>query len=85
MAMSMYKCFGYPTGVGALVIKKSLMGRMRKSYFAGGTVKFVSVPGPGYETETGYARFEVSEAPQYHFFKRVRADSGMTGWNAEFS
>lgn len=59
MAISMYNCFGYPTGVGPLVIKKSLLETMRKSYFAGGTVKCVSVPGPAFVSETGYAKFEV--------------------------
>ncbi|CAN8071547.1 unnamed protein product [Agarophyton chilense] len=41
--LSFYKMFGYPTGIGALVVRKDAMQMLRKQWFAGGTVKFVSV------------------------------------------
>ena len=45
MAISFYKMFGYPTGVGALVVWKDFLVKLRKPYFGGGTVGFVQVPG----------------------------------------
>ena len=53
--------FGYPTGVGALVARKDFLAKLRKPYFAGGTVEFVQVPGiVVHESESLYERFEVS-------------------------
>jgi molybdenum cofactor sulfurtransferase len=37
MAVSFYKMFGYPTGVGALVVKKSFLAKLKRPWFAGGT------------------------------------------------
>lgn len=45
MAVSFYKMFGYPTGVGALIVKKSFLGQLKRPWFAGGTVDVVQVPG----------------------------------------
>ncbi|KAF8911556.1 pyridoxal phosphate-dependent transferase [Gymnopilus junonius] len=45
MAISFYKMFGYPTGVGALIIKKSFLTQLKRPWFAGGTVDIVQVPG----------------------------------------
>ncbi|KAJ6506188.1 pyridoxal phosphate-dependent transferase [Mycena vitilis] len=45
MAVSFYKMFGFPTGVGALIAKKSFLRRLRRPWFAGGTVDIVQVPG----------------------------------------
>lgn len=45
MAVSFYKMFGFPTGVGALVVKKSFLTHLRRPWFAGGTVDLVQVPG----------------------------------------
>ena len=43
VALSFYKLFGYPTGVGALVARHDALRMLRRKYFAGGTVDFVSV------------------------------------------
>jgi molybdenum cofactor sulfurtransferase len=43
MAVSFYKMFGYPTGVGALVVKKSFLAKLRRPWFAGGTGELVSL------------------------------------------
>lgn len=45
MALSFYKMFGFPTGVGALVVKKSFLRQLKRPWFAGGTVDIVQVPG----------------------------------------
>lgn len=45
MAISFYKMFGYPTGVGALIVKESFLKQLRRPWFAGGTVDFVQAPG----------------------------------------
>ena len=41
--ISFYKMFGYPTGVGCLLLKRSAFGKLKKPWFAGGTVSLVSV------------------------------------------
>jgi molybdenum cofactor sulfurtransferase len=45
MAISFYKMFGFPTGVGALVVKKSFLEILERPWFAGGNVALVQVPG----------------------------------------
>ena len=45
MAVSFYKMFGFPTGVGCLVAKKSFLRQLKRPWFAGGTVEVVQVPG----------------------------------------
>jgi selenocysteine lyase/cysteine desulfurase len=43
VVMSFYKLFGYPTGIGALVARRDALARLRRPWFAGGTVDFASV------------------------------------------
>ncbi|HKG92162.1 MAG TPA: aminotransferase class V-fold PLP-dependent enzyme [Gemmatimonadaceae bacterium] len=43
MAVSFYKMFGYPTGVGALVARREKLRKLRRVWFGGGTVRFASV------------------------------------------
>jgi selenocysteine lyase/cysteine desulfurase len=43
VSMSFYKMFGYPTGIGCLLIKKSKFETLQKPWFAGGTVDMVGV------------------------------------------
>ncbi len=43
VAVSFYKLFGYPTGVGALVARRDALAILRRRYFGGGTVQFASV------------------------------------------
>lgn len=45
MAVSFYKMFGYPTGVGALIIKTAFLAQLKRPWFSGGTVDVVQVPG----------------------------------------
>lgn len=38
ISISFYKIFGYPTGLGALLVKRSSETLLTKTYFGGGTV-----------------------------------------------
>ncbi|KAI6210488.1 Molybdenum cofactor sulfurase [Aphelenchoides besseyi] len=42
VAFSFYKLFGYPTGIGALIIRRSQAHLLRKRFIGGGTVEFLS-------------------------------------------
>jgi selenocysteine lyase/cysteine desulfurase len=42
VALSFYKMFGYPTGVGALIARRETLRMLERPWFAGGTVDFVS-------------------------------------------
>lgn len=61
VCVSFYKMFGFPTGVGALLTRKSALKKLRRPWFGGGTVRFVSAQsevhllhttGRGYEDGT---------------------------------
>ncbi len=56
--VSFYKMFGYPTGVGALLIRKTALRNLHRPWFAGGTVNFVSVQGQLHILSEGEAAFE---------------------------
>ncbi|TFK21982.1 methyltransferase type 11 [Coprinopsis marcescibilis] len=45
MAISFYKMFGFPTGIGALIVKRSFLAELKRPWFSGGTVDIVQVPG----------------------------------------
>ena len=45
MAVSFYKMFGYPTGIGALIVKTAFLAQLKRPWFSGGTVDVVQVPG----------------------------------------
>ena len=45
VTISFYKMFGYPTGVGCLLIRNATLSRLRRPWFAGGTVNFATVQG----------------------------------------
>ncbi len=58
MALSFYKMFGYPTGIGALVAKRSKLAKLRRPWFSGGTITVASVQGDRYYMAEGEAAFE---------------------------
>jgi selenocysteine lyase/cysteine desulfurase len=58
VSLSFYKMFGYPTGVGALLIRKSAYPILRRPWFAGGTVNFTSVQARAHMLYKGEAAFE---------------------------
>jgi selenocysteine lyase/cysteine desulfurase len=45
VTVSFYKMFGYPTGVGCLIAKTETLRKLRRPWFAGGTVNFATVQG----------------------------------------
>ena len=46
VCVSFYKMFGYPTGVGCLLVRNTAFSKLRRPWFAGGTVNFATVQGP---------------------------------------
>jgi len=58
MVLSFYKIFGYPTGVGALIVRRAKLAKLRRPWFAGGTITFASVQGEGFYLTPGEAGFE---------------------------
>lgn len=58
VSMSFYKIFGYPTGIGCLLIKKSTFNKLQKPWFAGGTVTLVSAVTQNKFLASGHERFE---------------------------
>ncbi len=58
IAISLYKLLGYPTGVGCLLARKQALARLRRPWFAGGTIATVSVQGDWHTMADGEARFE---------------------------
>jgi molybdenum cofactor sulfurtransferase len=56
--ISFYKIFGYPTGVGALIARKAALRKLRRPWFAGGTITVASVGGDRYFMQDGAEAFE---------------------------
>ncbi|EEY21360.1 molybdenum cofactor sulfurase [Verticillium alfalfae VaMs.102] len=58
--VSWYKVFGYPTGVGCLVVKKDAMARLERPWFSGGTVAaaFVGNGAEWHVQQVGEAGYE---------------------------
>ena len=56
--ISFYKIFGYPTGLGALIARKSALAKLHRPWFAGGTITVASVQGNKYYLADGAAAFE---------------------------
>jgi molybdenum cofactor sulfurtransferase len=45
VTISFYKMFGYPTGVGCLIVRNAVLPKLKRPWFAGGTVNFATVQG----------------------------------------
>lgn len=58
VSLSFYKLFGYPTGVGALIARRKALTRLRRPWFAGGTITVASVQGDAYFLHEGAEAFE---------------------------
>jgi selenocysteine lyase/cysteine desulfurase len=56
--VSWYKVFGYPTGVGCLIARREALARLRRPWFAGGSVYLASVQGDWHTLAPDEARFE---------------------------
>jgi selenocysteine lyase/cysteine desulfurase len=58
VALSFYKMFGYPTGVGVLIARRDALAALERPSFAGGTVEFVSVQHRTHMLKAGAEGFE---------------------------
>jgi selenocysteine lyase/cysteine desulfurase len=58
VCVSFYKMFGFPTGLGVLIARRDSLARLRRPWFAGGTVEYVSVEGQKHRLRPGAEAFE---------------------------
>jgi len=58
VAVSWYKALGYPTGIGSLIVRHDALARLRRPWFAGGTIGVVSVAEPRHTLAPGVTGFE---------------------------
>jgi len=58
VTVSWYKAFGYPTGVGSLIVRHEALARLRRPWFAGGTIDVASVVEPRHTLAAGTMGFE---------------------------
>ena len=58
VALSFYKMFGYPTGVGALIARWPALEKLHRPWFAGGTISVASVQADRHYLAAGSAAFE---------------------------
>ena len=58
VSVSFYKMFGYPTGVGCLLVRTASLARLQRPWYAGGTVNFATVQGRIHSLSPGEAGFE---------------------------
>ncbi len=56
--LSFYKIFGYPTGLGCLLVRREKLPKLVRPWFAGGTITIASVQGDGYYLHDNEAGFE---------------------------
>jgi len=61
--VSFYKMCGYPTGVGCLLVRKAMLPKLRRPWFAGGTISAATVQGDWYvmaQGEAAYGKIDVA-------------------------
>ena len=58
VCLSFYKMFGFPTGVGALLARRNVLGELHRPWFSGGTVRFVSAQNPVFLSHVTARAFE---------------------------
>jgi len=56
--LSFYKMFGYPTGVGCLLARKTTLEKLQRPWFAGGTITCATVQGENKDRAPGPAAYE---------------------------
>ena len=95
VSQSFYKMFGYPTGVGCLIVRRPALARLRRPWFAGGTITVASVQGDRFYLAEGASAFE-DGTPNYlalpavefglQYLSRIGIDTihtrvrSLTGW-----
>ena len=75
VAISFYKMFGYPTGVGALIAKRDALAVLRRPWFAGGTVDYASVQLERHQLRPLHEAFEDGTA---NFLDLAALDDGLS-------
>ena len=58
VALSFYKMFGWPTGVGALIARRDALAKLERPWFSGGTIVAAFVQREWYQSAPGAAHFE---------------------------
>ena len=58
VSMSFYKMFGYPTGLGALLVRKDAFHKLAKRWYAGGNITLSSVGAADRFLHADHQRFE---------------------------
>ena len=58
VAISFYKMFGWPTGVGCLLARRQALARLERPWFSGGTIVAAFVQRQYYQSAPGAAHFE---------------------------
>jgi molybdenum cofactor sulfurtransferase len=58
VALSFYKMFGWPTGVGALIARRDALGKLERPWFSGGTIVAAFVQREWFQSAAGAAHFE---------------------------
>ena len=58
VAVSLYKMFGYPTGIGCLLARRDALARLRRPWFSGGTVVSASAQGGWHRLADDESAFE---------------------------
>lgn len=56
--LSFYKIFGYPTGIGCLLVKKTKFNILKKPWFAGGTITLSAVKYNSFFLKPNHESFE---------------------------
>lgn len=57
-ALSFYKLFGYPAGLGALIARREALAKLQRPWFAGGTVLYASVAAETHHLRPRHEAFE---------------------------
>lgn len=58
VCLSFYKMFGYPTGIGALLLRKPALSCLKKRWFAGGNVRIAGVRKAAHLFNENHEQFE---------------------------
>ncbi len=58
VALSFYKMFGWPTGVGCLIARREALAKLERPWFSGGTIVAAFVQRQYYQSAPGAAHFE---------------------------
>ena len=58
VSVSFYKIFGFPTGLGALLVRKDAFEKLEKPWYAGGNITLSSVGGANRYMHDDHQRFE---------------------------